>query len=1532
MKRTYKIFRAIFVSVIAIAILLPAAIYVLMALPPIQNTIKNIAETELQKVLDTEVEIGSVTITPYNKVTLRNILINDANGDTAAYIKRLGAGIDLQQLIADHNIVINYTELIGLDARINKTEPNAPYNIQNIIYALKPKEKNKPPTRFDLRINTVIIRNSQIAYDILSEPRDSDKLDRNHLLISDFNTDMRLPHIANDDFSIEIKRFAFKEQSGLELSDLIGKFHITSAGSAVNDMEIKLPNSQISIEDIAVNYDSWDSLKKNLNSTHLDFRILPGSYISPADFGGLLPALKPLDARLNTEIALSGTIDSLNVSSIDLLTEDNRMHMQCRGNIKNILHRDSMNFDVPLVKISGYGSDVADLITYMGKLSSKGQRTLTNLGKIDVSFNASGSLKKAKLGGAITTSEGKTDIDVRYAQSSPATPIHLEGKVSTNNINIGEIIENNNIGAVTAYIEFNTSIRNRQINGVVNGVVDQFAFKGYEYRGLQAFVEMAGTSYNGTAAIADENLHITIAGDADFSNKIPAVDMHIDARDIALDRLNLWNKYPGHRLSASVHAEYNGKDFDNAIASLAVNELKFVNSDNNGIKIENIYIDADNQSVPQHIDINSDVIDGYIEGSYSSKTLLSSIKDIASHAFPAIISEECHQDENVRPTDFQYQFTIKDNNQLTQFVNAPVRVIHPIKINGNVSHSQHKMNLKIDIPFLQQKNKLIKNSLLAIDVDSRNDKCQLFATTLMPTKKGYAEVNLLCNGSNDRLDTRVDWNIKRNTRFDGELLLSTLFKKDTENRLGAEIDINPSQLVFNDTAWTVEHARVIVADSTVSVSGFNAHRADQYIKIDGKASANPDDMLTLQLLDVNLDYIFETLAIPNVMFGGDATGSFYATHLLTREPRMWTPELFVKDFSYNYAVLGDTKIESQWDQAQRAVTLDAVVNQPNKRISYINGAIFPLDERLDLHFKTDKVNVGFMQPFMAAFAKDVSGYASGDAHLYGTFKLIDMTGDIYAEDLKLKIDFTNTTYTATDSVHLRPGNIEFENIEIADIYGNKAKLSGRLKHYYFKRPEFNFRVHDANNLLCYDETEKRSPIWYGRIFGNGHATVDGRPGFVGITVNMRTQPSSTFSFVLSDALVANEYKFITFRDRNRLVKNDDGTVVEKEIPVDLETKLLQRIASDQAQESKPTQYKLDITADINENADMILVMDPVGGDRIKARGNGIVQLVYNSESEDLFMSGKYVLDEGKYNFTLQDIIIKEFSIKKDSKIEFNGDPYAANLDIAATYRLNANLSDLDESFLQDKDLKNTNVPVDAVINVSGDMRQPDIAFDLKFPTLKDDVERKVYSIISTEDMMSRQIIYLLALNRFYTPEYMASTTKGNELMSVASSTISSQLSSILGELSENWSISPNFRSDKGDFSDVEVDLALSSRLLNNRLLFNGNFGYRDKSMNNNTFIGDFDIEYLLNQSGNIRLKAYNRYNDQNYYARTALTTQGVGIVFKRDFDNLFSFLRPKKKETEAANDSISAELPADSIAALPDSIAIPERDRQTIRK
>ena len=101
----------------------------------------------------------------------------------------------------------------------------------------------------------------------------------------------------------------------------------------------------------------------------------------------------------------------------------------------------------------------------------------------------------------------------------------------------------------------------------------------------------------------------------------------------------------------------------------------------------------------------------------------------------------------------------------------------------------------------------------------------------------------------------------------------------------------------------------------------------------------------------------------------------------------------------------------------------------------------------------------------------------------------------------------------------------------------------------------------------------------------------------------------------------------------------------------------------------------------------------------------------------------------------------------------------------------------------------------------------------------------------------------------------------------------------------NWNFGTNFSTGEDGWTDMEVEGILSGQLLNNRLLINGNFGYRENQMmNTNTnFVGDFEAEWLVNSSGNIRLKAYNETNDRSYI-RTNLTTQGIGIIFRKDFD------------------------------------------------
>ena len=1524
MKHLYHILRFLAVTIIILAVLLPAILYVGLSLDAVQSRISGVAEKELSTLLGSKVTIGKVNIAPFNRVALRDVAVQPAPGDTALQISRLGAGIDLWDLLFRDHITVNYVELIGMDARVWRDSTDSPLNIQPIIDALKPKEPGKPPTKFDLRLNTLIIRSSRASYDVRTAPR-KERFDPSHARVTNLRADIRCPGIKNDDYTVEVKRLALDADPGFQLRNLQGFFHIDNRQLDIRGLAIELPNSNLVLEDIHLPLTGIKDIAGAIIRGTLRVALKPGSSLYLPDLAPFLPLLGnlPFHTTFNTFEAEGNATDADLRLDLDMGGAA-RLSVNARGhNLKS----DDRLITLNELALVADGNRVADLMESRGgNLPPAAPLWLRRTGSLKIEADASLGSRSIDASARVITTPGALDISAR-ADISPAGTVSGEASVNTVEPLHLDILTGSDLfgeadGAVTA--TFNGPYKDlRRLSGSVEAEVARMDFRGVTYTDLLADAEFSPGSVSGSLQIDNTAVGADISGEFTRTPglNVIALDGHVRCPDFGI-------LIPGARgtgVESDLAVDLSGSDYNTMEGTASLQSTKIYLPHGKSLTVKDLtLVSALRDDGLLRVDLTSDYLNGFILGQFDFRNLPREAKALASTAYPSLLPYPQAAEPGI--SDFIYDFTIQPTEELASTFSLPVSIVYPATLRGAFNGRDLSADLHLSAPYLRQGSKLIENTALNLKVAPGAASSNLDFTTQAPTKNGPMTFNLLCDGSEDRLTSQIDWSIERARAYEGTVRAATTFSRPVGSQAPeARIDLLPGQLTFNDSTWTINPAIITVAGKEIGISGIDVHHGRQFVKIDGAVSPDPEKHLTLGLSDFSLDYLFESLGIDKVMLGGSASGTFYASRLFTQSPSLETAAdgLHVKDISYNKTVMGDAVVRSAWDGERRAITLDADIDRLGHRAT-VRGAIFPLNDSLDITFNADHTPVGFMAPYMEAFASDISGYASGRARLWGNFKYIDLEGDVYADSLRLKVNFTNTYYTASDSVHFSPGLIDLNGITVRDAEGHTANLNGWVRHKFFKEPRFNFALTNAHNFLCYNETPRENPIWYGKVYGNGSAFVSGEPGVVNINVDIATAPRSTFTFVLSDQEVAEQYSFLTFRDKNRLsAELTDTVTLRHDTSMDLVNRL-RALAAAHGEEDSPSDYNITIQTRVTPDAEIVLVMDPVGGDRIRANGSGSLRLDYGSANNDLKMYGTYTLDRGRYNFTLQDIIIKDFTIKPGSEITFRGDPYAAQLDIKAAYSLNANLSDLDESFLHDKDLNRTSVPVNAIMNVSGDMRQPEISFDLEFPTLNTDVYRKVRSIVSTDDMMNRQIIYLLALNRFYTPEYMASATRGNELVSVASSTISSQLQNILGTISNNWSVAPSFRSDRGDFSDVEVDLALSSRLLNNRLLFNGNFGYRDKSMNANQFVGDFDLEYLLNRQGTLRLKAYNRYNDQNYYLRQALTTQGVGVAIRKDFDSLTSFLRPVFRFFRKNKDKEKTDSSATSNAA-PEPAATPSR-------
>ena len=244
-RNIYRVVRSILFSLILTVVGFSLLLYVALSLPPMQNWIKGMAEEELSRLFKTEVSIGRVDFYPFNQVELYDVEVPTPEGSRCLDAEKIGAGIGLWRLIRKGEIEITYAEIIGLDCRLKKTSPESPLNIQFIIDALKPKEPGKPPTKFDLRIHSIVIRKSHFSFEKSWLPRRSDPslIDFNHLSLNNIRADINIPRLKNDDFDIDLRSLSFEEKSGFTLNDLSCRATLTKSSISVSDLQIELPGT-----------------------------------------------------------------------------------------------------------------------------------------------------------------------------------------------------------------------------------------------------------------------------------------------------------------------------------------------------------------------------------------------------------------------------------------------------------------------------------------------------------------------------------------------------------------------------------------------------------------------------------------------------------------------------------------------------------------------------------------------------------------------------------------------------------------------------------------------------------------------------------------------------------------------------------------------------------------------------------------------------------------------------------------------------------------------------------------------------------------------------------------------------------------------------------------------------------------------------------------------------------------------------------------------------------------------------------------
>lgn len=1436
------------------------AIIILLHIPSIQTYIGGCVADALCDKFGTKVKVGRVDLGFINRLILDDSYMQDKNGEQMLRVSRISVKINLLAL-ANGQIEITSAQFFGLHANLYKATPEAKPNFQFVVDALASKDSTKQKTPLDLQINSLIIRNGEISYRVLSRPSRPGKFSADDINARNISAHIIINRITDDSLNVKVKRIAFDERCGFKLKSLSLSAIACRTKTKIENFKLELPATLIQIPSLQASYRMKNG---QIEMPTLQFAgSIKAPYISPSDLAVFVPTLTRLNMRPALDIQFNGTGSSLTVKKISINTTDGSLQLVANGGVKNYPANPSWYTNIDQLKA---GQQAISNI-YAVATGKNAPNIIERLGNVQITGYAGGDKKNIASEGKLNTSPG--NLTLAFDKRGDKITAHME----TVRFDIGSLVNDNKLGHISANLNVHGSSKD---NFAAQGRVYDFDYNGYKYRSLNLNATYRNKRLEGKANIDDPNVQLTAIGTFVNNGAKPNLQLKANIAHFEPNTLRLTDKWQQTAFAANIACDIKGSDINNADGSIELHNFAMRGPETE-YNINNVSVKTGYNNGNHFLDVDSDFGTIDINGHFSYNTIVRSVLNMVAAKLPTIpgLTHKPQREFN----DFTLNASLNSTEWMNRLLGIPLEIHRPLNISGEIDDKNEKINLWCDVPSFTFNGNRFSDAFVNVESPSDTLKADIRIKKLADRGK-YMALHLNAGASDNHLNTSLSFSNNERHPLKGIINSSTVFAKDEEGVSTAYIDVLPSRATIGDTTWHVAPSSIIYSKNKLQVNSFSVSHDNQMLAINGTATKSENDSLLVTLNDIDVSYVLNLVNFHSVDFLGMASGEARIAGAFSEKPLL-SADVIVKDFKFETGRMGTLYANVGYNHEEGNIEINAVAKDEDNRWTDINGYVSPKHNYIDLAIDAHRTRAEFMESFCGSFMDNVNADINGNVNVVGPLNNINLVGKAVV-DGSVRLSALNTTYWMRgDSVTFVPDEIKFKGDTLYDRNGNIGIMTGSIYHKHLTNLSYALKV-KAKNLLAYDTHSFGDNTFYGTAYVTGDCDIKGKSGEVVIDIDAVPEKNSILVYNAADQSSIGSTDFITWKDNN--VEETDSTDTEHNNKVDISTNI-----------------RLNFLINCNPNATLKLIMDEKTGDYITLNGDGVLRASYfNKGSFDIY--GNYIVDHGVYKLTIQNIIKKDFTFQKGGSISFGGDPYNAALNLKALYVLNSvSLADLNIG----RSFSNNNVRVNCLMNITGNPNSPKVDFDLDMPNMSNDIKQMVYSLLNAEEEKNQQVLYLLAVGRFMaqnnnnnatgeTPQYSQTSLA---MQSFLSGTISQQLNSVLSNVinSSNWNFGANISTGTEGFNNAEYEGMLSGSLLNNRLLFNGQFGYRDNANATTSFIGDFDLKYLLFPNGNLAINVYNKTNDR-YFTRNSLNTQGLGVIMKKDFTRISDLFFWRKKE------------------------------------
>ncbi len=1453
--------------------------FLLLRTPAVQTWLsKKLADNISQK-LHTRVTVGGVNFEFLKTLVLEEVFIADRHNDTIIWAPKLKVDIGYLGL-RDHWIVLDDLSLVNAKIKLKKYKGEHDMAYSFLTDALSgPDSDTKQPKGIQWRfnLNTLNVTNMEFVYDFKQNTDTSWGMNYRNIHAMGVNARLADIHVHGDTLHTEVVYLSCRERCGFILKSMSGVAELSQHSAEFKNLRVLTPSSNVNTY-LLFTYHDPHGFEEFDDSVTMKAVFNP-SVVEMADIAYFAPDLRGIHKRLELK---KGKVDGkvINLKGKDLeVSFGKASNFMGDVSFQGLPDIDQTYIILKAKAVSTNTDDLEQMPVPPFRSGGllKLPRNFAELGNIRFHGTWEGFFSEFVAFGEFDTGLGSVSSDISLRTNADKR-LSYSGKLQVRDFNIGRFFDLPGFNRVSMSGEFSGSDVN-DVNAEVqlkNGLVQYLELNKYTYKNIKFDGGFSRNELRGGMSMEDDNISLRYKGLIDFKGKKPLFDFTAEIRDANLAALHFFHGGQNAMLSVKADVNLAGDNLDNFLGIVRLTDLRYV-QDKTVAALPELVMFANEGPDRKIISLNSDYIDASVSGRFTLVDFADYSRRLLAAYLPAFFNAPLKRVRNAEQNeDFTYNILLKNTDIISTCFFPGLNAAHNTSINGSVNTELKK--LKVDAASKELGIQGIRIADWNLHAQSQPNN-ELSITTsssrlFLNDSIGLDRLTLSTREQNDSIAFLMDWKNDSRKNYSGSIKAGMKILSP----VSSVIKIERAKIFVEDSLWKENGQNLVSIDSSrIGFQDFSLSNNLQVLLLNGVISKDKNDYLSIAVNKFNLAGLNSLLRSDGLSLKGLIDSRTSVSDLYHNV--IFTSSSSFSSLRVNNDTIGSGVLESIWDKKKEGIYLHGSFSRGVFTDLLFSGNYYPSRENnsLDFEINIDRMNLSIFKPYVQDYCKNFEGHFSGNLGLKGSLHKPILIGSVTATGEKVTFTYLNTNYHFKDQViTLEEHAFVMSDFVILDEYGNEAVVrNGRLTHDNFRNFYLNFPI-DTKGFMCLNTTEADNSDYYGTAFASGPVTVSGTVDQLNIEANVKTEKNfdkrtnrthyTNINIPLENTQEVSQTNFIRFvkKDSLKFKRNSIYNVNMNGISLN---------------------FNLEVTPDAN----IQLIFDQKTGDVIKAKGQGNVQMNINTLGK-FTMLGDYSIESGEYLFTLRNLINKKFKIEKGGTISWAGEPKDASINLKADYQLRASLKPVVQT-----DTSGRRYPVNCIMSLSGNLLQPALSFEIEIPTVDETTQQEVKRNINNEQEVNRQVLALLVMNNFVAPlGFDAQNTGTTAVNATTSELLSNQLSNWLSQISNDFDLSVKYRPATDAATRDEMELAMSTQVLNDRLVVDGTVisgATNPKNPGTSNTVGDLSVEYKLTKNGKLRLKAYNKTNDNTVLNADAPYSQGVGLTYKEDFNTFDELLK-----------------------------------------